>query len=227
MDKDTIWLDDIRRILQGEVPLAFYVELLLRAVIVYLLLIVAFRLMGKRMSSLMTRNELAAVSTLAAAIGIPLQTPDRGLLPGLLIAGIVILVQRVIASRGAKKGSFERTTQGHISTLVQDARLQLPAMKECHISRERVFSALRCSGIRHLGEVQRLYLEASGSFTVINAPKPSSGLCIFPEKDREIIQEQPVDNSKMVCSYCGHPQPAPQVHHCPNCQHEEWVSAIN
>jgi uncharacterized membrane protein YcaP (DUF421 family) len=225
MDKDMIRLDDIMRILRGEVPWGFYVELFIRAAVVFVILIASFRLMGKRMASRMTRNELAAVATLAAAIGIPLQTPDRGLVPGLLIAGILILVQRFVASRAAKNESFERSTQGKISTLVEDANLQIAAMKECHISRERIFSTLRSSNIRHLGEVKRLYLEASGSFTVINHPKPEPGLCVLPEVEKDFIAEQKFDQEKKVCSYCGYGQRETKEPVCPNCDHAEWVTA--
>jgi len=227
MDKYSIHLYDIRRILQGEVPLEFYIELLIRAVVVYLIIIGSFRLMGKRMSSRMTRNELAAVATLAAAIGIPLQTPDRGLLPGLLIAGIVVLVQRLVAARAARHERFERMTQGKISTLVQNACLQIDDMKECHMSRERIFSQLRSNNIRHLGEVQRLYLEANGSFTLIHHPQPVSGLCVLPEPDKDFIAEQPPDAGRQVCSYCGYGQRPAAAQACPNCHHEEWVNAVH
>jgi uncharacterized membrane protein YcaP (DUF421 family) len=227
MDKNAIHLYDLTRILQGEVPLEFYVELLIRGVAVYLILITSFRLMGKRMSSRMTRNELAAVATLAAAIGIPLQTPDRGLVPGLLIAAILILVQRGVAARAAKNEKFERTTQGKISTLVQDACLQMDDIKECHMSRERVFSQLRTSTIRHLGQVKRLYLEANGSFTVIKDPHPAPGLCILPETDKDFVAEQPMDKEKEVCGYCGYHQQEIVEQVCPNCNHQEWVKAIH
>lgn len=226
MDKSEIHLYDLTRILQGEVPLAFYIELLIRAAVVFLLLIFAFRLMGKRMSTRMTRNELAAVATLAAAVGIPLQQPDRGLLPGLLIAGLVVLVQRWVAGRAAANERFERTTQGKINTLVEDACLQIGDMKKCHISRERVFAQLRSSNVRHLGEVQRLYLEANGSFTLIHSPRPVPGLCILPELDKDFIAEQPVEAGKQVCTYCGYGQEQQPAPVCPNCHRDEWVEAV-
>jgi hypothetical protein len=225
MDKHDIHFDDIMRILQGNVPWVFYLELVVRALVVYLIIIVALRLMGKRMGKLLTRNELAAVATLSAAIGIPLQTPDRGLLPGLLIAAIVVVLQRGIASLASRK-ERERLTQGHISTLVSESVLQMKAMKECHLSRERIFSNLRGHNIRHLGEVQRLYLEANGSFTLITHPKPSPGLCVLPDVDPVFIREQPFDAAKKICSYCGSAEPPGQSAECANCHHKEWVNAI-
>jgi uncharacterized membrane protein YcaP (DUF421 family) len=226
MEKYDIHLSDIMRILQGNVPWVFYLELVIRAVVVYLIIIVALRLMGKRMGKLLTRNELAAVSTLAAAIGIPLQTPDRGLLPGLLIAAIVVVLQRSVAGIASRKERFERLTQGRISTLVSDSVLQMNAMKECHLSRERIFSSLRGQNIRHLGEVQRFYLEASGSFTIIKHAKPVPGLCVLPVIDKAFINEQPHDHNKKICSYCGYSQLQEHTTACSNCHNKDWVYAI-
>lgn len=224
MDKFSIHLNDFMRILQGEVPWEFYIELILRAFFVYLVLLGGFRLMGKRMSGRLTRNELAAVASLAAAIGIPLQQPDRGLLPGLIVACVVVVVQQMVAYFASKHERFERATQGSISALVIEGVLQQNEMKNCRMSRERIFSQLRMHSIIHLGQVKRLYLEASGSFTFIKQPQPASGLCILPLTDRAFIDEQPADN-KEVCSYCGNSRKE-NDQSCSECHHHEWVKAV-
>jgi uncharacterized membrane protein YcaP (DUF421 family) len=227
MDRYTIEWFNLPRLLQGEVPWEFYIELIIRAAVVYLILIVALRLMGKRIARMFTRNELAAVSTLAAAIGIPLQSPDRGLVPGMLVAAIVVVVQRLVAKRTVKSQPFEQLTQGKISTLVEDGCLQPGDMKECRISRERIFSHLRGADVRQLGEVKRLYLEASGSFTLLRAPQPASGLCVLPAWDEDFVAEQQEDKSKVVCNYCGNPQPHNPASSCSNCGEKGFVKAIH
>jgi uncharacterized membrane protein YcaP (DUF421 family) len=226
MSKYTIYWNDFQRIFQGEVPWEFYIELIIRAVVVYLILITSFRLMGKRMATQLTRNELAAISSLAAAIGIPLQTPDRGLIPGILVAAIVVIVQRLVANRSVKSEKFEQLTQGKISTLVQDSFLQIDDMEECRISRERIFSQLRSNDIRQLGEVERLYLEANGNFTLIKNAKPGSGLSVLPDIDKEFTAEQETDQTKLVCNHCGHQQNQAGSSSCPNCRKDEWVKAV-
>jgi uncharacterized membrane protein YcaP (DUF421 family) len=225
MDKFDIHLNDFMRILRGEVPWEFYVELLLRAVVVYLILLAGFRLMGKRMASRLTRNELAAVASLAASIGIPLQQPDRGLLPGIIVAAIVIMVQQLVAYIAAGNESFERATQGKISALVIDGVLQTAEMKNCHMSRERIFSQLRNNKVKQLGEVKRFYLEANGSFTFISHPDPPPGLCILPDIDKAFIAEQPEADHEL-CSYCGNSR-IEKERHCRQCHHEEWVKAVS
>src|SRR4051794_17099270 len=77
MKPEKIHPDDWLRILVGEVPATYFIELIIRAAVVYLILMVSMRLMGKRMSSQLSRNELAALVSLAAAVGIPMMSPDR------------------------------------------------------------------------------------------------------------------------------------------------------
>jgi uncharacterized membrane protein YcaP (DUF421 family) len=49
------------------------------------------------MASQLSRNELVAISSLAASIGIPIQIPERGLLPAVLVAVIVVMAQRIVS----------------------------------------------------------------------------------------------------------------------------------
>src|SRR5881275_1897303 len=107
MKPDEITLSDWQRMLFGEVPPAFFLEVMIRTVIIFLLLIVSMRLFGKRMSAQINRIEMVSLFTLAAAIGVPLQVPDRGLLPAFVIAIVVIVLGRSIAKLAMHSERFE------------------------------------------------------------------------------------------------------------------------
>src|SRR5438132_14356325 len=92
MRKEDIYLYDITRILNGEAPPQFYIELVIRAFVVYLILVFSMRLMGKRLSAMLNRNEVAAVASLAAAMGLPLLSPYRGLIPAVIVASTVLVI---------------------------------------------------------------------------------------------------------------------------------------
>src|ERR1700743_968274 len=113
-----IHIYDWVRILFGNVPPEFFIEVILRVTFIYFLVIFCIRLMGKRMASQLSRNELTAIASLAASIGIPIQTPDRGLLPALLVALIVVAAQRLVSAKLSRNEPFERKSQGNISILV-------------------------------------------------------------------------------------------------------------
>src|SRR4051812_14086516 len=142
---------DLYRIFIGQSPGWFMLEVILRIVLIYALLLVAMRLMGKRVAAQMSVSELAVIVTLGAAVGVPMQVPDRGMLPAVLILIVAVLFQRGVAILGFRHRKVEVITQGDVNVLVQDGRLFLGEMRSAALSRERLFALLRCRAIEHLG----------------------------------------------------------------------------
>jgi uncharacterized membrane protein YcaP (DUF421 family) len=228
MKKEDIHFNDWLRIVIGEVPGTFYIELIIRAAVIYLLLMLSMRLMGKRMSGLLSRNELVAMVSLAAAIGTPLTSPDRGILPAVVIAIIVIYIERWISAKAFRDQNFEHYALGNIDVLVKDAVIDLEILKKVRISRERLMAQLRSSGIKQLGSVKRLYMESSGSFTLIENEEPNEGLSVLPSWDVEFRNRLKTSDTQIVCVACGllQPKSLPAESKCPHCGFNEWVKAV-
>jgi uncharacterized membrane protein YcaP (DUF421 family) len=203
MKPEDIHINDWQRIFIGDVPGAFYAEVLIRVAVIYLVLMVSMRLMGQRMASQLSRNDMAAMVSLAAAIGVPLQSPDRGILAIVVIAVIVVTGQQLVARLATKNQKLEKLTQGDVAPLVEDSHLNLDHMQRTGISRERVFAQLRCKHIRHLGQVKRLYFEAGGKFTLVKQNEHVPGLPILPAWDTEYQQEIYMDTEEQACENCG------------------------
>lgn len=228
MDKDDIYLYDWQRILLGEVPGSFYFEILLRAATIYLILVVAMRLMGRRMASQLSRNEMAAMISMAAAVGVPILDPSRGLLPAFIIALVVTAIQQLVSYWAAKDEKFEGLSQDISTTLIENSVMQLETMKRSRITRQLLFAQLRSSGLFHLGQVKRLYLEANGSFTLVKDEQPAAGLSVLPEWDTEFKTQQQKSKECVVCNHCGNPasKAGSQTESCSNCGHQEWTEAV-
>ena len=179
------------------------------------------------MASRLSRNEMAAMVSIAAAIGVAILDAQRGVLPAFVIAMVVVFTQRVISYCAAKNQKFETISQGRFSTLVQNSVIQLAGMSESTITRELLFAQLRSSGVIHLGHVKRLYMEANGAFTLIEEPNPTPGLSILPEWDTDFVDQQEKADGQFVCYRCGNAQPkSGQKDKCTNCGHNEWVPAL-
>lgn len=226
MKSSEIKLSDISRILLGEVPAEFYIELVIRALFIYFILIVSMRLMGKRMSSQLGRNELAALVSLAAAVGVPMMNPDRGLLPIVLISAIIIFFQIIIARYSVRSEKFEQLTQDKLSILVNNGVMNLKVMKKSRISRQRLMSQLRNSAVPHLGLVSKLYLEANGSFSLVEKKEAVPGLALFPDWDSDYIQKVLKPSRNIVCLQCGNiEEPGWENSSCYHCNAKEWGRA--
>ena len=224
MKEFEIYLQDYQRIFIGEVPGVFYIEIVLRAILFYFILIASMRLMGRRMASQLSRIEMAAMVSLAAAIGVPLQSHDRGVLPAVVIAIIVIGIERGISYFAAKNEKFEQVSQDDLDILVKDSVLQLDKMKRTRITKDRLCAHLRSEQITQLGAVERLYMEANGSFTMIKSPNPKPGLNIIPAWDEDFVNELKL-TEVLVCKNCGN-EKQEIVNVCGNCASEEWEHAV-
>jgi uncharacterized membrane protein YcaP (DUF421 family) len=228
MKKEEIHLIDWPRILFGEVPPTFYLEILIRAAFVYLLLVASMRMMGLRMSLKLSRNEMAAMISLAAAIGIPILDASRGLLPAVVIAAVVVFTQRLVSYWAASNEQFEGISQDIFAPLVENSVMQLDIMRDSRITRELLFAQLRSSGVTHLGYVKRLYIEANGAFTLVKNTEPQPGLSVLPDWDDDFKAEQQLAEDKQVCNHCGNPKPTDISgdDSCANCGYQDWVPAL-
>jgi uncharacterized membrane protein YcaP (DUF421 family) len=188
----------------------------------------AMRFMGKRMSGLLGRNELVAMVSLAAAIGIPLTSPDRGVLPAFIIAFIVVFIANWISSKALIAKRFEKFAFGKMDVLIKDSVIDLDIIKEVRVSRERLVAQLRSSGIKQLGDVKRLYMEANGTFTLIKNEEAVPGLSVLPHWDDDYNNRFNYHDDIMVCESCGNSIKAPFKNEmeCPNCKNKTFTKAV-
>lgn len=228
MKKEEIVLTDWKRIVLGEAPLEFMLEVFVRTLIVYLILLVAVRIMGKRMTAQMSIYEMAVVILLGAIVSVPMQVPDKGILIGLFILILTVAIHRFINWASFKSRAFERISQGSTTLMVKDGQLRLEEMKKAYISRETLFATLRQNKMQHLGQIKRLYLEEDGSFSLFIADDPSPGLSLIPDSDYNLKSRGAVAEKYFACVSCGkvlgeeHIPDKP----CPVCDNRHWTKAI-
>ena len=227
MNQNLHFLDPSRWFI-GQNPAWFLIEVVPRTIILYVVLQFALRKMGRRMASQMTSSELAVVLTLGAAIGVPIQVPQNGLLAGILILGIAWVFQRGLGFWTHRSRRFEIAAIGQVFTVVEDGRLLMDVMRKLIVSRERLFSILRAAGVEHLGQVRRVYAEATGSFSIFQFEKEMPGLSILPVSDAAIYEFIKPGDNVYVCSVCGASTELREkpVEPCVHCHGTEWVPGV-
>src|ERR1700712_3706164 len=102
MKKQEIHLDDIHRILFGEAPSIFLLEVFVRTILIYLFLLFVVRWLGKRMSGQLTIMEMAVMLTLGAIVSVGMQVPDRGILLSVLVLLVTLAFHRGLGELGFK-----------------------------------------------------------------------------------------------------------------------------
>ncbi|MEJ7658954.1 MAG: YetF domain-containing protein [Hymenobacter sp.] len=84
--------------------------------------------------------------------------------------------------------------------------LQLDEMEHAVLSQERLFAQLRGESLEHLGQVRRLYMEANGTFSLVEEEEPKPGLSLIPGWDKDFRGVQPVAPGQFACLACGQVQ---------------------
>ncbi len=227
MKKDEIRLDDWQRILFGVAPPEFLLETLGRALIVYFILLVILRLLGKRMTGQLTLTEMAVMVSIGAIISPSLQAPDRGILLGVLAMLCTLLFQRGTTFWAFNNKKVEQLTQGQTSMLIKDGIMQLEAMSAIHISKQELFAYLRGQNIYRISKVKRMYIEASGSFSIYPEESDKPGLSTLPPTDKAVHQIEKNVEDTIACTNCGNTVKAEQQQKpCPVCGQTAWANAV-
>lgn len=229
MDVSNISLSDINRILMGDAPYAFLPEVVIRTLIIYFVLLVVIRIMGKRMTGQLTLTEMAVMIGLGAIISIPAQAYDRGILQGALLLVLVLGFQRGATLLYTKSVRFEKLLQGDETLLVKNGTILVPQLDSAKITREQLFAILRNKGVYNLGQVKRLYQESCGLFSVYTEQNPKPGLSILPGADKEFLSAQRRPDSRMqACNSCGNTSLPPEnmPHVCKLCGNEKWEPVV-
>jgi uncharacterized membrane protein YcaP (DUF421 family) len=230
MNRYEIHLKDVARILFGQAPPIFLLEVFIRALVTYTLLLLIVRWLGKRMTGELTLMEMAVMVTLGAIVSTPMQVPERGILQGLLLLLCAVGFQRGISYLGYRSHKFENLTQGRPSLMVKDGVFQLEVMRDDRISREQIIATLRQQKVLNLGAVERIYLEPSGTFSVYKFNDQKPGLPLFPQGD-DIIQDKGQGLIKPAsgfeaCSNCGTLKALERAGDCKNCGQNKFTAAV-
>lgn len=228
MKKEEIHWGDWHRILLGTAPSQFLLEVFIRTVIMYLVLLIVLRLLGKRMGGQLTISELAVMLTLGAIISVPMQVPEKGMLQGILVLFCALLFQRGINYFGLKSHKIENLLQGRESLLIKNGVMVTEQLVSMKISREQLAGVLRHQKIYNLGEVSRVYIEACGLFSIYKYPKAKAGLALLPPQDEAAGTELSVSEDVFVCSNCGNPATTVIQTNmpCNNCSANQWTNAV-
>lgn len=142
-------------------------QFVLRATIVYFVILAMVRLSGKRTVGQFTPFDLIVVVLLGTAVQNSLIGEDTSLLGGLLLAATLIGWNWVVGAVTARSDRADRVVEGSPVLLARDGVLFEGALRGQHLSRREFDEALRQGGVDALEEVALAMLETNGRISVV------------------------------------------------------------
>ena len=160
-------------LLAPEVPVT---EKIIRAVVVYLFLLLAFRFTGKRQVGQLRPFDLVVLLIISNVVQNAVIGPDNSLGGGLLGAVVILVLNLILVEVTFRSKRLRRLFEAAPTILVHNGRLLQKNLARERISLDDLHAAMRRAGVIDVEHVHVAMLEENGGISVIPRTNQPPGL---------------------------------------------------
>ena len=144
---------------------------LIRTVILYFLVLLTFRIMGKSELSEMSPFQLVIVFMIAELAAIPIDSTTSSLLNGIAAIFALMFLQTLLSTIAVKCEWFKNFINGRPSILIEKGEINQKELRDLRITLNDLQEQLRIKDIYSFSDVEFAIMESNGELSVI--PKAS------------------------------------------------------
>lgn len=145
-----------------------------RTIIVYILLLLVLRLMGKRQIGELQPSELVTTLLLSEIASQPIVDDNIPLVYGVVPVVVILSLEVIISFVVTKSQILKKVFDGTPSILIRRGVLDQKEMKKVRLSLEELIGELRLKNISDISQVEYAILEQNGQLSVISTAAAST-----------------------------------------------------
>lgn len=138
-----------------------------RTVILYLLLMVGLRLMGKRQIGELEPSELVLTLIISDLAAVPMQDFGIPLVNGVFPIIILLCLSMILSFVNLKSVRFRSILCGKPAIIIREGRLVQQNMNKTRLTIDELYEQLRSQGVTDLKSVKYAILETNGKISVL------------------------------------------------------------
>lgn len=146
----------------------------IRTLVLYLIVLVMIRVMGKRQISELQTSELVVTLLISNIAVIPMQDTSLPLLSGVVPILLLVGCEIILSWLMLKNSAFRALVCGKPQIIISNGTINQKKMKLLRISTEDLMEQLRQAGVFALGDVKYAILETNGKLSVLKKPEKES-----------------------------------------------------
>lgn len=143
----------------------------IRTILLYIVIILAIRIMGKRQIGELQTSELVVTLLISDIAAIPMQNTEQSLLSGIVPILILIVCEIIISFLMLKRAGFRRIICGKPIVIISDGKINQSEMHRLRMSTEDLSEELRQQGIFNIEDVGFAIVETNGKLSVLKKPE--------------------------------------------------------
>lgn len=140
---------------------------LVRTVILYFLVLLTFRVMGKSELSEMSPFQLVIVFMIAELAAIPIESTSSSLLNGVIAIFTLMFLQTLLSTIAIKCEWFKNFINGRPSILIEKGEINQKELRDLRITLNDLQEQLRIKDIYSFSDVEFAIMESNGELSVI------------------------------------------------------------
>ena len=138
-----------------------------RTIILYLLLMVGLRLMGKRQIGELEPSELVLTLIISDLAAVPMQDFGIPLVNGMFPIAILLCLSMILSFVNLKSVRFRSILCGKPAIIIREGRLVQQNMNKTRLTIDELYEQLRSQGVTDLKGVKYAILETNGRISVL------------------------------------------------------------
>lgn len=140
---------------------------LLRTLILYIVIMVAMRIMGKRQVGDMQPSDLVVSLLISEIAAMPIDNIDRPIVNGIIAVFLLVFLETALACISLKSGKLRRVVNGAPVIIINRGKVNRASLKRLRITTDELLEALRGQGIFDISTVQYAIIEPNGQLSVL------------------------------------------------------------
>ncbi|MFS0775836.1 DUF421 domain-containing protein [Neobacillus sp. 3P2-tot-E-2] len=172
-----------------------YLMIMFRTIFFYVLILLFFRVMGKREIGELSILDLVVFVMIGEMAIVSIDNPKRPLIETIIPMVLLVLIQIGLAMLSLKSKRFRDLVDGKPTIIINKGKIDEQAMRKQRYNFDDLLTQLREKDIRSIADVEFAILESSGSLSVIekiNNPngEPKEGDITIPLIIDGVIEEE-------------------------------------
>lgn len=145
-----------------------YLDIIIRSVAVYLFMIIALRLFGKKELSQLNTADVILILLISNSVQNAMVGSNTTLLGGLAAASVLFVINFIIKKLMFKYKGFSDFMQEKPEILIHNGQLDFKSLSKLNITSDELKEAMREHGVENFADVKLAMLEIDGNISIIS-----------------------------------------------------------
>ena len=143
-----------------------YITLIVRTLILYFVITIAYRIMGKKEVGKLSIIDLIVSILIAELAAMSIEKENESILISIIPISVLVLVQILLGIISLKSFSLRKIIDGSPTTIINNGKINFTEMSKLRYSLDDLLGQIREQGVKSIEEIDYAILENNGKLSI-------------------------------------------------------------